>query len=66
MAGELFPELATRGLQQLIELEVAGVPGADRHQRTEAREDVLANSCGEVLSTTMSRSTTGARPGAPT
>ncbi len=36
-AGELIPELATRGLQQLIELEVAAVLGADRHERTEDR-----------------------------
>ena len=36
-AGELIPELATRGLQQLIELEVAAVLGADRHERTEER-----------------------------
>jgi hypothetical protein len=30
-AGELIPELARHGLQQLIELEVAAVIGADRH-----------------------------------
>ena len=36
-AGELIPALATRGLQQLIELEVAAVLGADRHERTEER-----------------------------
>ena len=30
-AGELIPELARYGLQQLIELEVAAVLGADRH-----------------------------------
>jgi putative transposase len=36
-AGELIPELATRGLQQLIELEVAAFLGADRHERTEER-----------------------------
>ena len=29
-AGELIPELARHGLQQLIELEVAAVLGADR------------------------------------
>ena len=28
-AGELIPELARRGLQQLIELEVAAVLGAE-------------------------------------
>jgi hypothetical protein len=32
--GELIPELAHHGLQQLIELEVAAVLGADRHERT--------------------------------
>ena len=36
-AGELIPELARRGLQQLIELEVAAVLGADRHERSEER-----------------------------
>lgn len=36
-AGELIPELARYGLQQLIELEVAAVLGADRHERTEER-----------------------------
>jgi hypothetical protein len=30
-AGELIPELMRHGLQQLIELEVAAVLGADRH-----------------------------------
>jgi hypothetical protein len=34
-AGELIPELARHGLQQLIELEVAAVLSADRHDRTE-------------------------------
>ncbi|WP_094554841.1 hypothetical protein [Synechococcus sp. 1G10] len=32
-AGELIPELVRHGLQQLIELEVAAVLGADRHGR---------------------------------
>jgi len=36
-AGELIPELATRGLQQLIELELAVFLGADWHERTEER-----------------------------
>ena len=36
-AGELIPQLARRGLQQLIELEVAAVLGADRHERSEER-----------------------------
>jgi hypothetical protein len=34
-AGELIPELARHGLQQLIELEVAADLAADRHERTE-------------------------------
>ena len=34
-AGELIPELVRHGLQQLIELEVAAVIGADRHERRE-------------------------------
>ncbi len=34
-AGELIPELVRHGLQQLIELEVAAVLGADRHERSE-------------------------------
>ncbi|MFM8259351.1 MAG: IS256 family transposase [Vulcanococcus sp.] len=36
-AGELIPELVRHGLQQLIELEVAAVLGADRHERSEER-----------------------------
>ena len=36
-AGELIPELVRHGLQQLIELEVAAVLGADRHERSEKR-----------------------------
>ena len=36
-AGELIPELARHGLQQLIELEVAACLGADRHERTDER-----------------------------
>ena len=36
-AGELIPELARHGLQQLIELEVAAVLDADRHERSEER-----------------------------
>jgi putative transposase len=36
-AGELIPELARHGLQQLIELEVAAVIGAERHERTAER-----------------------------
>jgi putative transposase len=36
-AGELIPELARHGLQQLIELEVAAFLGAERHERTDER-----------------------------
>ncbi|QNI64741.1 transposase [Synechococcus sp. A15-44] len=36
-AGELIPELVRHGLQQLIELEVAAVLAADRHERSEER-----------------------------
>ena len=36
-AGEPIPELVRHGLQQLIELEVAAVLGADRHERSEDR-----------------------------
>ena len=36
-AGELIPELARHGLQQLIELQVAAVLGAERHERSEDR-----------------------------
>lgn len=36
-AGELIPDKARYNLQQLIELEIAAVLGADRHERTEER-----------------------------
>jgi putative transposase len=36
-AGELIPELARHGLQQLIELELTAFLGADWHERTEER-----------------------------
>jgi putative transposase len=36
-AGELIPELARHGLQQLIELELAAFLGADWYERTEER-----------------------------
>jgi len=36
-AGELIPELACYGLQQLIELEASAVVGADRHERSQER-----------------------------
>ena len=34
-AGELIPELARHGQQQLIEMELAAFLGADWHERTE-------------------------------
>lgn len=36
-AEELIPELVRHGLQQLIELEVAAVLGAERHERSKDR-----------------------------
>ncbi|WP_398331066.1 transposase [Vulcanococcus sp.] len=36
-AGELIPELVRHGLQQLIELEVAAVLGAERSECSEER-----------------------------
>ena len=36
-AGELIPVLVRRGLRQLIELEVAALIGAERHERSEER-----------------------------
>jgi putative transposase len=36
-AGQLIPELARHGLQQLIELELSAFLGADWHERTEER-----------------------------
>jgi hypothetical protein len=35
--GELIPELARHGLQQLIELEASAAVGADGHERSEER-----------------------------
>jgi hypothetical protein len=34
-AGELIPELARNGLQQLIELEASAAVAADRHERSQ-------------------------------
>jgi putative transposase len=50
-AGELIPELARHGLQQLIELEVAAVLGADRHERTEQRSGYRNCSHPRLLTT---------------
>jgi putative transposase len=36
-AGELIREIVRNGLQQLIELEVAALLGAERHERNEDR-----------------------------
>ena len=37
IAGELIPELVRHGLQQLIEVQVAAVLGAERHKRSDDR-----------------------------
>ena len=50
-AGELIPELARHGLQQLIELEVAAVLGADRHERSEDRSGYRNGSRPRLLTT---------------
>ena len=55
-AGELIPELVRHGLQQLIELEVAAVLGAERHERSEEglsyrngyRPHLLTTQVGEI------------------
>jgi transposase-like protein len=47
----LIPELARHGLQQLIELEVAAVLGADRHERTEERCGYRKGSRPRLLTT---------------
>lgn len=36
-AGELIPEIVRHGLEQLVELEVAAVLGAERHERSDDR-----------------------------
>jgi len=50
-AGELIPELVRDVLQQLIELEVAAVLGADRHERTEHRLGYRNGSRPRLLAT---------------
>jgi hypothetical protein len=50
-AGELIPELARNGLQQLIELEVAAVLVADRHERTDERLGYRNGSRPRLLTT---------------
>ena len=50
-AGDLIPELARHGLQQLIELEVAAVLGADRHERSEERSGYRNGSRPRLLTT---------------
>ena len=49
--GELIPELVRHGLQQLIELEVAAVLGAERHERTEDRSGYRNGSRPRLLTT---------------
>jgi putative transposase len=50
-AGELIPEQARHGLQQLIELEVAAVLGADPHERSEERSGHQNGSRPRLLTT---------------
>ena len=50
-AGELIPELVRHGLQQLIELEVAAVLVADRHERTDERLGYRNGSRPRLLTT---------------
>jgi putative transposase len=50
-AGELIPELARHGLQQLIELEVAAVLGADRNERSEERSGYRNGSRPRLITT---------------
>ncbi len=48
-AGELIPELVRHGLQQLIELEVAAVLGAERlGHRNGYRPRLLTTQVGEI------------------
>jgi putative transposase len=50
-AGDLIPELVRHGLQQLIELEVATVLGAERHERTDERLGYRNGSRPRLLTT---------------
>jgi putative transposase len=50
-AGKLIPELVRHGLQQLIELEVAAVLGAERHERTDERLGYRNGSRPRLLTT---------------
>ena len=50
-AGELIPELARYGLQQLIELEASAAVGADRHERSEERTNYRNGYRPRVLTT---------------
>jgi len=50
-AGELIPELVRHGLQQLIELEVAAVLGAERHERIDERLSYRNGSRSRLLTT---------------
>jgi transposase-like protein len=50
-AGELIPELVRHGQQQLIELVVAAVLGAERHERTDERLGYRNGSRPRLLTT---------------
>jgi hypothetical protein len=60
-AGELIPELVRHGLQQLIELEVAAVLGAERYERSEERLGHRNGYRPRVLTTQVGTSTCGSR-----
>ena len=63
-AGELIPELARHGLQQLIELEVAAVIGADRHERTDEWHGSLGKAlqvCSQAVVVAMGVNVDGRR-----
>ena len=47
----MIPELVRHSLQQMIELEVAAVLGADRHQRSEERLGYRNGNRPRVLTT---------------
>jgi len=50
-AGELIPDLARHGLQQLIELGLTALLGADWHESTEERLGLLNGYRARTLTT---------------
>jgi putative transposase len=63
-AGELIPELVRHCLQQLIELEVAAVLGADRHERSGDRLGYRNGYRPRLLTRADSKCVTGVLAGA--